>query len=117
MQEQLYNRLISDLQSLGIPFDFKLDLRPYSKTYFGRYNPNNNKMTLYIYEDKQCTKLYSYDKLLDTLIHEFTHYVQHKDPKFKRLKGVMHDSNFVKMFNSFKDKVYSAKLWRELRAS
>lgn len=117
MQEQLYNRLISDLKKLGIPLNFELEVKPYSKSYYGRYNPNTNKITVYAYEDKNCTRVYSYDSLLDTVIHEFTHYIQYTNPNYKRVKGVMHDSNFWVLFNYFRDRIKSIRLWEELKAS
>ena len=112
LQKQLHDRLLSDINLLGIKLNFELELKPYSKTYFGRFNPNTNKITLYIYEDSKCTKLYPYLELLDTLIHEFTHWVQYSDPKFKRYKGVMHDSKFMVLFKYFKDRLHSILLWR-----
>lgn len=116
MLQSLYNRLLHDLKLLGIKFTFTLELKPYSKSYYGRYNPNTNKITLYVYEDKECTKLYSYNKLLDTLIHEFTHYVQYNNPKFTRFKGVMHDKNFVVLFNYYRQRIYHILFWREVRS-
>lgn len=115
--EELHDRLISDLKLLGVKLDFTLKLRPYSKRCYGRYNPNNNTIFIYVYEDKDCNHMYPYRKLLDILLHEFTHYVQHKDPDFVRYKGVMHDSQFVSLFNYYKERLYSLLFWRELKAS
>ena len=116
MQQKLYNRLLSDINLLGMKLNFTLELKPYSKSYFGRFNPNTNKITLYIYEDSKCTKLFPYEQLLDTFIHEFTHCVQYNNPTFKRYKGVMHDSNFVALFKYYKDRIHHILLWRELKA-
>lgn len=113
----LYDRLISDLKLIGIPFDFTLELKSYSKTYFGRYDPNKNKIILYIFEDSNCARLYPYSKLLDTLLHEFTHYMQYKNPAFRRVKGVMHDGNFIALYNYYRERVYRLKFWKEVRAS
>ena len=112
---QLHNRLISDLHLLGTNLNFNLELKPYSKTYYGRYNPNKNKIILYIYQDSKCTKLYPYEKLLETAVHEYTHYVQYSDPQFERLKGVMHDSKFVILYRYYLDRIHSINLWKELR--
>ena len=48
----LQDRLISDVACLGLDLDFDLELRPYSKNYFGVYNPNNDKIVLYVYQDR-----------------------------------------------------------------
>ena len=113
--QELYCRLLSDLQKVGIKDDFSLELRPYSKTYFGRYDPNSNKVTLYVYEDKSCTNLIKYEDLFMTLIHESVHSIQWHDQFFVRRKGVMHDTEFHRLFNEYKDKAKSILLMREIR--
>lgn len=113
--QELYHRLLSDLQKVGIYKNFILELRPYSKTYFGRYDPNLNKVVLYVYEDKSCTKLLKYEDLLMTLIHESIHSIQWHDKSFVRRKGVMHDAEFYRLLNKYEDRAKSILLMREIR--
>ena len=113
--QELYHRLLIDLRKVGITVVFNLELRPYSKTYYGRYDPNVNKVTLYVYEDKACTKMTKYEELLMTLIHEAVHCIQWHDKSFVRRKGVMHDAEFHRLFNMYKDKAKSILLLREIR--
>ena len=69
--QELYHRLTRDMSRVGIPLDFTLELKSFSKTYYGRYDPNSNKITVYIFEDKSCTRMYSYEGILMTCIHCF----------------------------------------------
>ena len=107
MQELLYQRLLEDLRKVGVSSSFTLELRPYSKTYFGRYDPNTNKITLYIFEDKDCSHYVKYEDLLLTLIHEAVHCIQWDNKSFVRRKGVMHDAEFHRLFNEYKIKAKS----------
>ena len=113
--QELHYRLLRDLRKIGINVSFELELRPYSKTYYGRYNPNSNKVTLYVYEDKSRTKLLKYEVLYMTLIHEAIHCLQWNDKSFVRRKGVMHDPEFYRLFNSYSDKAKSLMLLQEVR--
>lgn len=102
---ELNHRLLRDIKAIGITVDFDLELKPYSKTYFGRYDPNSNKITLYVYEDKLCTKLVPYTELLLTAVHEAVHCIQWHDKSFVRRKGVMHDAEFYRLFGMYKSEV------------
>lgn len=113
--QELHHRLLTDLQKVGINENFSLELRPYSKTYFGRYDPNINKVILYVYEDKSCTRYLKYEDLFMTLIHEAIHCIQWHDKSFVRRRGVMHDAEFHRLFNEYKDKAKSILLMREIR--
>ena len=113
--QDLYHRLIRDMKAVGIPTDFTLELKPYSKTYFGRYDPNSNKVTVYVYEDKSCTRMMSYEEILLTSIHEAVHSIQWNDKSFVRRKGVMHNAEFYRLYNSYSDKAKSMLLLREVR--
>lgn len=90
-------RLKKSLQDLGIQHDFEMVLRPYSKTFFGRYESSNNRMILYLFKDPELRKLYSYKQLLRTAIHEACHLIQWKDPNHVRKKGIMHDVKFYQL--------------------
>lgn len=115
MLQELYHRLIRDMKRVGIPIDFTLELKSFSKTYFGRYDPNSNKITVYIYEDKSHTSMYSYVDILMTCIHEAVHSIQWHDESFVRRKGVMHDADFFRLYNHYSDKAKSILLLREVQ--
>ena len=115
MLQELYHRLMRDMVRVGIPIDFNLELKSFSKTYYGRYDPNINRITVYIYEDKSCTKMYSYEDILMTCIHEAVHSIQWHDKSFVRRKGVMHDTNFFRLYNMYSDKAKSILLLREVK--
>ena len=115
MLQELYHRLIRDMKRVGIPIDFTLELKSFSKTYYGRYDPNSNKITVYIYEDKSHTCMYSYEDILMTCIHEAVHSIQWHDKSFVRRKGVMHDTDFFRLYNMYSDKAKSILLLREVK--
>lgn len=97
-EQALYNSLKYDLSIIGVPTDFNLVLKKYSKLYDGRYDPKTKKLTLYLYEDKRLSKLRSYEGILRTAIHEATHHYQwYYEVGFRRVKGVMHDSQFLQI--------------------
>ena len=99
-KQELYNRLLKDLNKLGVDTDcFDLSIRGYSKTYFGTYNPNNNKISLYVYPYKDSVFMYPYKDLFKTLLHEVSHYLQYQDPFFIRYKGIMHNKEFYLIYN------------------
>ena len=100
MQELKY-LLVKYLNELGIDDDFKLELKNYSKSLFGRYNPNNNTIVLYVYDSPEQIQSYTVWDLLKTLIHEVCHYEQWNDPKFVRHKGVMHNTDFWGRYNAY----------------
>jgi len=95
-------RLLNDLKYVGIPIDFNLVIKPFSKRYNGRYDPNSRTVILYRYEDSECTIKIDYNTLLETLVHEAVHHYQWvHDINFKREKGTMHDSNFYYIYNKW----------------
>jgi len=113
--QDLYHRLLKDMESIHIPTDFTLELKGFSKTYFGRYDPNSNKVTVYICENKSCTKIYDYQDILLTCIHEAVHAMQWHDESFVRRRGVMHDADFYRLYNMYSDRAKSLLLLREVR--
>ena len=114
--QELYHRLLNDLQKIGITDNFSLELRPYSKTYFGRYDPNSDRITLYVYEDESCSNYIKYEELFITLIHESIHCIQWHDKSFVRRKGVMHDAEFYRLYNYYCNKAKSMLLLRSERS-
>lgn len=90
----------SDLKLLGLPTDFDLEFRGYSKRYYGRYYILEKKIVVFILDESG--KEIPYHEILDTVMHEAIHHYQHQhDPKFVRKKGVMHNMDFHRMYNQY----------------
>ena len=101
--DRLEQRLIEDIKKIGLPTDFKLDLRGYSKTYNGRYNTRLKKVM--IYPLKKNGELRDYKIILRYLIHEVIHHYQwNYEENFVRVKGVMHDTKFYELENNYLEK-------------
>ena len=109
-QEELKVRLLSDLSLLNLPiYEVDIFIRPFSSTYYGRYFPVYNdkeqKPKIYVYPyENESGDLMSYDKVLDTAIHELCHHIQYTNGCFVRVKGVMHDTQFWKLYNHYVDR-------------
>lgn len=112
--QELYNMLMRDLKAIGIKADFTLVIKPYSKTLYGSYNPNNRTVILYVYRDSKCTKLFPYKNLLFTAIHECIHHIQWSDEDFIRLRGVMHNAEFYELYERYTNRAKALLLLREV---
>lgn len=106
-QEELKTKLFSDLSQINLPvYEVDLFIRPFSKTYYGRYFPAYNdketrpKIYIYPYENKE-EDLMSYTDIFKTAIHEFCHHIQYSSGSFVRSKGVMHDTQFWKLYSHY----------------
>lgn len=66
------------------------------------YNEKQTRPKIYVYpyETKE-EDLMSYDLILETSIHEFCHHIQYTSGSFVRNKGVMHDTQFWKLYNHY----------------
>ena len=95
----LRRRFIADLRAMGLSTDCELVLRPYSKTMWGYYDPNADKLVLYMYSDRKCKALIQYETLFKVFLHELVHSLQWKSSNWKRLAGVMHDAEFYAILN------------------
>lgn len=105
--EKLESYLKSDIRMLGLPTDFKLEFRGFSKKYYGRYKVNEQVIIVYILDeyDNQLP----YHQILDTVLHEAIHHYQHHYEKgFVRLHGVMHNPQFKHMYT---EKVSKLREW------
>ena len=105
--EELRHRLVSDLRELGLPIeDVDIYFRPFSKTSYGRYLPVQEGVRPKIYVDPFADygELMTYDKILETAVHEFCHHLQYVGGH-KRIKGVMHDTQFWELYNQYMKKV------------
>lgn len=99
--EILESYIKSDLKVLGLPVDFKLELRGYSKRYYGRYYVNQKKISVFILDENGYE--IPYHEILDTVLHEAIHHYQHQhDKDFVRVHGVMHDPNFKMMYDHYR---------------
>ena len=112
---EIRDRLLFDLSLLNLPVDeVDLDIRPYSKSYYGNYFPSDDdsvKPRVWIYPFKnKFGKMMSYENILDTGIHEMCHHIQYSDPDFKRKQGVMHDPQFWKLYNHYVKRAIDMKL-------
>ncbi len=106
-QDGLITRLLSDLTRVKLPVEeVDLYIRPFSKTYYGRYFPvyNDNtlkpKIYIYPYENTEGDFM-DYDQILKTAVHEFCHHIQYTNASFVRNKGVMHDTQFWRLYNHY----------------
>lgn len=97
----LQDRIVKDLSAIGIPVCFELLVKDYSKSFYGCYRPNTNRIYLYYYEDEGCNSPYTYEHLFRTAVHESVHAIQWNDPDFVRVKGVMHNEEFHRMFEHY----------------
>ena len=114
-QEELKAKLLFDLSQIKLPIDeVELSLRPFSKTYYGRYFPVYNdkevkpKIYIYPYENNRGDLMH-YDLILETAIHEFCHHIQYTSG-FVRVKGVMHNVQFWKLYNLYRDRAKKNKM-------
>lgn len=106
------------MTSIGLPVDeVEVVFRPYSKTYYGRYYPSKNedkarpRVVLYPYEVDGS--FMSYCLILDNGIHEFIHHLQYVSGSFIRRKGVMHNQDFWKLYNFYKNRAAKLGLCEE----
>ena len=97
--------LLNDLRSIGIKTTgFDLYLRKYSKTYWGRYFPKTmDRPTprIYLYAHTPSGGFYNHDILLYHLIHECVHHEQYASATYVRFRGIMHDSDFIRLFQRY----------------
>lgn len=115
-KQTLYKRLDSHLRELGLPVDeVDLLIRPYSSTYYGNYYPSLDpevkpRIFIYPYSNKKGTALYPYSQILSTTIHEWIHHLQYRDPNFVRIKGVMHNPEFWRLYHQYMKQAYEKNL-------
>ena len=111
--QDLEIRLRNDLSKIGLNAEFTLSIRPYSKSYYGRYDIRTNTIILYVQKTPKG-EMYSYEELLLTTIHEAIHCLQWNDPLFKRVKGVMHDVEFKRLYSVFENRAKARILFKEV---
>ena len=111
--QELEMRLRNDLSKIGLDVDFTLSLRPYSKSYFGRYDVNTSTVIVYVQKTPDGD-MYSYEDILLTTVHEAIHCKQWHDPKYKRVKGVMHDIEFKRLYSLYSNRAKARVLFKEV---
>lgn len=111
--QELETQLREDLSKIGLDVKFTLSLRPYSKSYYGRYDVANSTIIIYVQKTPNG-EMYSYEELLLTTIHEAIHCKQWHDPKYKRVKGVMHDLEFKRLYALYSNRARARILLREV---
>lgn len=111
--QELEMSLRNDLLKIGLDVEFNLSLRPYSKSYFGRYDVATSTIILYVQKTPKGDR-YPYEELLLTTIHEAIHCKQWHDPKYKRVKGVMHDLEFKRLYALYSNRARARILLREV---
>ncbi len=103
---ELQHRLLCDLRKLNLPIEeVEIYLRPFSKTYYGRYYPVMNtkmgvKPKIYVYPFEKDGTVMTYTQILKTVIHEFCHHLQYSRGH-TRIKGIMHDTHFWSLYNKY----------------
>ena len=108
--DELRTKLLNDLRELNINTDgMTLVVKPYSKSFYGRYYPKDNRIFLYAYKDPERTCMYPYNQLMKTLLHEMVHFIQWNDPEYVRVKGIMHNEEFYRIYNSL-ERQYKRKV-------
>ena len=110
---ELENQLRADLLKIGLNENFKLSLRPYSKSYYGRYIPRSNTVIVYVNKSPNGEP-YPYIDLLLVVIHEVIHCMQWSRPNFKRIKGVMHNPEFKQLYGIYSNRAKALVLFREV---
>ena len=115
--KELHQNLMRDLKAIKVPVLFNLSLKPYSKTMYGNYRPKQKKITLYVYQDINQTRIVPYEELLLTLVHEAVHSIQWEDSTFVRKRGVMHDAEFHRLNNKYANRAKALLLLKEVKNS
>lgn len=110
--QELELKLRNDLSKIGLDVDFNLSIRPYSSSYFGRYDINTSTIILYVQKTPRG-EMYPYEELLLTTIHEAIHCLQWHSPDYKRVKGVMHDLEFHRLYALYSNRAKARILFKE----
>ena len=114
---ELYKALWEDIASLGVDisrFRAELVLRDFSSAYYGRYDPQKKIIIVYVFSNKELLHFRSYYGLLETFLHEAIHAMQYQGG-YQRVKGVMHDPEFHRLYNKYSCKLKEVAGKRKLR--
>ena len=111
--QELETQLRNDLSKIGLDVKFNLSLRKYSKSYYGRYDVVTSTIIVYVQKNPNGD-MYSYEELLLTTIHEAIHCKQWHDPNYERLRGVMHDTEFKRLYALYSNRAKARILLRKV---
>lgn len=98
--DALHDKIIFDLKLMGLDVRLPIVFRPYSKTMWGYYDAVKDCIVVYAYSDKSHKRMVHYNILFRTVLHEYVHALQRKASAWKRYRGVMHDAEFWRIYNS-----------------
>lgn len=104
MNKELLSEIYEEVRGIGLPIDLEIELRGYSKNYDGFYDPNIKKAVIYMLDENG--NLLPKEYYMDTVIHELIHHYQWQHTDYIRVKGVMHNAQFHRLFNKY------MKIWR-----
>lgn len=99
----LLDILYQHLRDVGLPTDVSIELRGYSSNYEGKYDTVKQLIILYHLDEEGSLR--DLVELLPILRHECIHHYQWKyDKNFTRVKGIMHNQEFLRLekFYNFK---------------
>lgn len=114
--KRLKHKLTKDLLKIGLPVSYvDLEIRGYSKTKYGVCIPAKppyikSKVYIYPYYQRDSKVMFPYDFILYQAIHEMCHHLQFSDYSYIRVKGVMHDEEFWRLFNYYRDIAVNKRL-------
>lgn len=98
-EEMLLVFLKRDLKKIGLyDSSVEIKIRPFSKTFEGRYFIKSQRIFLYPYDREGR---YDYAEVFKTLVHEMIHHLQYQNPSYERVKGVMHNAEFYKLYEHY----------------
>lgn len=101
---ELLSQIYKELEGIGLPTDLEIELRGYSKSYDGLYDPNKRKAIIYMLDEKG--EVLPKDYYMDTIIHELIHHYQWQHTDYVRVQGIMHNDQFHYLFNKY------MKIWK-----
>ena len=113
--KELEELLRCEAEKIGLTDPYNLEIRGHSKSYWGKYNPNTNTVILYVLDDNG--KLYPLWDIIKAFIHELIHCRQWHDPDFKRLRGIMHNPEFYKLYSDYISRAKARQLFKEVQNS
>lgn len=120
-KEQLEETLVGVLKYVGIDTSIMhFRVKRYSKKYAGVYHPNTTNTFVYLIKDideNGNVIPFTMLELVYTSIHEACHAIQWHDENYKRIKGVMHDEQFYKLYNMYVSRFKNAYRMMQLRGS
>lgn len=95
----LCNEIKNIIGDMGLPNDFRVELRGYSSSRWGCYYPERKTIVLYVLDE--FGEYIPYYAILITALHEAIHHYQYSKPNHVRVHGIMHDTEFKELENRY----------------